>query len=72
MPPWLRPLFVITTLGVWAVAVFVMLWRGTMPDATFMGIPAAVFIAAAPPVTIGRSREAGGTATATTETEQAS
>lgn len=74
MPPWVRPIFVIGTLSVWAIAVFVMLWRGVMPDATFMGIPAAVFIAAAPPVTIGRSRAAGDDAggAPTTETERAS
>lgn len=71
MPPWVRPVFVIVTLSVWAIAVLVMLWRGTMPDATFMGIPAAVFIAAAPPVTIGRNRATGDGAggAPTTETE---
>jgi hypothetical protein len=54
MPAWVRPLFVVTTLAVWAGVVFVMVWRGSVPDATFMGIPVAVFVAAAPPVTIGR------------------
>jgi hypothetical protein len=73
MPGWVRPVFVTVTLTVWAVSVFVMLWRNTMPDATFMGIPAAVFIAAAPPVTIGRNRsgDGGQAGAATTETEQA-
>ncbi len=65
-------MFVIVALVVWAIAVFVMLWRGQMPDATFMGIPAAVFIAAAPPVTIGRNREGGSDTSPTTETERAS
>ncbi len=41
-----------------------------MPDATFMGIPAAVFIAAAPPVTIGRSREGGQQTTTTAPADE--
>ena len=47
----------IVGLGGWLATVAVTLWRGQLPDATTLGIPAALVIALAPPVTIGRGRE---------------
>lgn len=72
MPAWVRPTFVVSTLAVWAIVVFVMLWRGTIPDAAFMGVPVAVFVAAAPPMTLGRGREAGQQDPAPPATEETS
>lgn len=56
MPEWLKALFMIVGLGGWLATVTVTLWRGELPDATTLGIPAALVIALAPPVTIGRGR----------------
>lgn len=59
MPEWLKALFMIVGLGGWLATVAVTLWRGELPDATTLGIPAALVIALAPPVTIGRGRGTG-------------
>jgi hypothetical protein len=56
VPEWLKALFMIVGLGGWLATVAVTLWRGELPDATTLGIPAALVIALAPPVTIGRNR----------------
>lgn len=61
MPEWLKALFMIVGLGGWLATVVVTLFRGELPDATILGIPAALVIALAPPITIGR---AGNTETA--------
>lgn len=71
MPEWLKALFMIVGLGGWLATVTVTLVRGSLPDATTLGIPAALVIALAPPVTIGRGRgnaEAEPTADATEQT----
>lgn len=71
MPEWLKAVFMIVGLGGWLTTVLVTLWRGELPDATTLGIPAALVIALAPPVTIGRGREeASGAPSPTTEAEQ--
>jgi hypothetical protein len=56
VPEWLKALFMIVGLGGWLATVVVTLMRGGLPDATTLGIPAALVIALAPPVTIGRGR----------------
>lgn len=56
MPEWLKAFFLIVGLGGWLATVIVTLMRGELPDATTLGIPAALVIALAPPVTIGRGR----------------
>lgn len=56
MPEWLKAVFVIVFLGGWLVTVAATLIKGNLPDATLLGVPAAVVIALAPPVTIGRNR----------------
>lgn len=67
MPEWLKALFMIVGLGGWLATVAVTLWRGELPDATTLGIPAALVIALAPPVTIGRRTDEP---SPTTEAEQ--
>ncbi len=56
MPEWLKAVFLIVGLGGWLVTVLVTLYRGELPDATTLGVPAALVLALAPPVTIGRGR----------------
>ena len=57
VPGWLKALVMITGLGAWLLTVVVMLWRGATPDAAVLGIPAALVIALAPPIRIGRARD---------------
>lgn len=56
MPEWLKAVFLIVGLGGWLVTVLVTLYRGELPDATTLGVPAALVLALAPPVTLGRGR----------------
>lgn len=70
MPEWLKALFMIAGLGGWLATVIVTLWRGELPDATTLGIPAALVIALAPPVTIGRNRGTADETVPAAETEQ--
>ncbi len=54
MPQWLRNLVMLVTLGAWLVVVGFTLKQGKLPDAAVLGIPAAVVIALAPPISIRR------------------
>lgn len=56
MPDWLKTLALIVGLGGWLATVVATLMQGKLPDAATLGIPAALVIALAPPITIGRSR----------------
>lgn len=56
MPEWLKALVMIVVLGGWLATVGVTLYRGSLPDAATLGVPAVAVIALAPPVTIGRGR----------------
>lgn len=56
MPDWLKVFVLIVTLTGWVASVVVSLAQGKVPDATMLGIPAALVIALAPPITIGRGR----------------
>lgn len=67
MPEWLKALFMIIGLGGWLATVVVTLMKGELPDATTLGIPAALVIALAPPISIGRGR--GNTEEANNEAE---
>lgn len=58
MPDWLKTLALIIGLGGWLATVIVSLVQGELPDPTTLGIPAALVIAIAPPVTIARRRAA--------------
>lgn len=70
MPEWLKVLFVIIVLGGWLATVVATLMKGELPDATILGIPAALVIAVAPPFTIGRRQGTTDEAAPTTEAEQ--
>lgn len=59
MPNWLKAVSMIVGLGGWLATVVVTLMRDELPDATTLGIPAALVIALAPPVTIGRGSGTG-------------
>ncbi len=54
MPQWLRNLVMLVVLVAWLVVVGFTLHQGKLPDATVLGIPAAVVIALAPPISIRR------------------
>lgn len=56
VPEWLKAVFMIAGLGGWLATVIVTLYQGKLPDATTLGIPAALVIALAPPISIGRNR----------------
>jgi hypothetical protein len=56
MSEWLKAVFMIVGLGGWLATVVVTLMRDGIPDATTLGIPAALVIALAPPFRISRSR----------------
>jgi hypothetical protein len=56
VPDWLKIFVMIIGLGGWLATVVVTLWQGKLPDAATLGIPAALVLALAPPVTIGRRR----------------
>lgn len=56
MPDWMKTLVLIIGLGGWLATVAVSLFQGKLPDAATLGIPAALVIAIAPPITIGRGR----------------
>ncbi len=57
MPEWLKALFMIVGLGGWLATIVATLLRGELPDPTLLGIPAALVIALAPPITIGRGND---------------
>jgi hypothetical protein len=56
MPQWLRNLTLLVVLGTWLTVVGFTLYRGELPNAAVLGIPAAVVVALAPPIAIGRSQ----------------
>lgn len=59
MPNWLKALSMIVGLGGWLATVIVSLMRGELPDATTLGVPVALMVALAPPVTITRGQDTG-------------
>lgn len=69
MPNWLKALSMIAGLGGWLATVVVSLVRGELPDATTLGVPVALVVALAPPVTIVRGQ--GRESSQTDEAEQA-
>ncbi len=56
MPDWLKVLALIVGLSGWLATVIATLTQGKLPDAATLGIPAALVLALAPPITIGRRR----------------
>lgn len=72
MPEWLKIIVMMIGLGGWLATVIVTLWQGKLPDAATLGIPAALVLALAPPINIGRrrARRAVRTADATSGAEE--
>lgn len=59
MPNWARAVTLIVGLGGYSATVIATLWQGKIPDIGTLGIPAALILALAPPVRIGRRRAVG-------------
>lgn len=62
MPQWLKNLTMLVVLLTWSIVVGFTLHQGKLPDAAVLGIPAAVVLALAPPIAIGRRNQDGGNA----------
>lgn len=62
MPNWAKVVTLIIGLGGYSATVIATLIQGKIPDIGTLGIPAALILALAPPIRIGRSRAATGTA----------
>lgn len=60
MPEWAKILTLIVGLLGWLATMLVTLSQGQLPDAVTLGVPAALWIALAPPITIGRGRGGSG------------
>lgn len=54
MPQWLKNLTMLVVLLAWLTVVGFTLKQGKLPDAAVLGIPAAVVVALAPPIRLGR------------------
>lgn len=54
MPDWAKILTLIIALTGWSATVAATLWQGKIPDLGTLGIPAALILALAPPLRIGR------------------
>lgn len=63
MPNWAKVVTLIIGLGGYSATVAATLLQGGIPDIGTLGIPAALILALAPPISIGR-RRAGGPAAA--------
>lgn len=64
MPNWAKVVTLIVGLGGYSATVVATLFQGGIPDIGTLGIPAALILALAPPVRIGRRRVAVRRATA--------
>lgn len=56
MPNWAKVATLVIGLGGYSAAVIASLIQGKIPDVATLGIPAALILALAPPISIGRSR----------------
>lgn len=54
MPDWAKILTLMLGLTGWSATVIATLWQGKIPDLGTLGIPAALILALAPPIRIGR------------------
>jgi hypothetical protein len=59
VPNWAKVVTLIIGLGGYSATVIATLMQGAIPDIGTLGIPAALILALAPPVRIGRSRAVG-------------
>ncbi len=71
MPGWAKNLVLIVGLSGWLAVVIAPLLKDQIPDAPMMGIPAALWIALAPPFKIGRRGNEEGNADAGADEEAA-
>ncbi len=60
MPNWAKVATLIIGLGGYCAAVIATLLQGKIPDVATLGIPAALILALAPPITLGRGRAESG------------
>jgi hypothetical protein len=63
VPNWAKVVTLIIGLGGYSATVVAILLQGEIPDIGTLGIPAALILALAPPVRIGRRRAVGASAT---------
>jgi hypothetical protein len=56
VPDWAKVVTLIIGLGGYSAAVIATLLQGKIPDVATLGIPAALILALAPPIRIGRNR----------------
>ena len=56
MPNWAKSVTLIIGLGGYSAAVIATLLQGKIPDVATLGIPAALILALAPPIRLGRNR----------------
>jgi hypothetical protein len=59
VPDWAKIVTLIIGLGGYSATVIATLWQGKIPDIGTLGIPAALILALAPPIRIGRRRAVG-------------
>lgn len=59
MPDWAKAVTLIIGLAGYSATVIATLFQGKIPDIGTLGIPAALILALAPPVRIGRRRAVG-------------
>jgi hypothetical protein len=62
VPDWAKVVTLIIGLGGYSATVIATLIQGAIPDIGTLGIPAALILALAPPVRIGRRRAVGAAA----------
>lgn len=56
MPDWAKIVTLMIALAGWSATVIATLWQGKIPDLGTLGIPAALILALAPPIRLGRGR----------------
>jgi hypothetical protein len=56
VPNWAKVVTLIIGLGGYSAAVIATLLQGKIPDVATLGIPAALILALAPPIRLGRNR----------------
>lgn len=62
MPNWTKVLTLIIGLSGYSAAVIMSLFRGEIPSVGTLGVPAALILALAPSISIGRNRARTGAA----------
>jgi len=50
VPPWIRNLYLITTLGAWLIVVGFYFYKDTLPPVGLISIPPAIIVSSSAPV----------------------